>query len=194
MDKFFIAMLIFIFMAVAGANWFKTDQCSVRWEGEINDAFRTMVEQDLAKDCPVLRVDLNSPGGEVINTLQITHEMREAKTHTIIEIHGGAEIASGATFIMANGSRGHRFARVNSLALVHGIQIGSIMGSACAEGDNETDMGKGIGQLRKVMATEYAIATGKLYSETFNWMACNNTQAGGGELLVSLGIADHVED
>jgi len=151
---------------------------------------------DKAKDCKVLRVDMLSPGGSVIHTLEIVHELRKAEqAGLIVEIHGESIIASGATLVLAAGSRGSRFVRGNSLALVHGVQTFSMFGQSCKEYsmDPQEDSDKAINKLIVLLANEYAALSGKSVEETYKWLECDNTQAGFGELLVKLGLADHVE-
>ena len=178
---------------------FGPNPCVTRWEGMIQADFVQQVRDDLSKaqGCKVLRVELLSPGGSVIHTLEAVHAMREAEaTGLIIEIHGGALIASGATFVLGAGSRGHRYARRFSLALVHGVQRASMFSQACYEFNPEakSDEDKITNHLIQMLIQEYALITGKSLGEISEWLKCGNSQIGYGTMLVKLGIADHDEE
>jgi ATP-dependent protease ClpP protease subunit len=190
-------LAVFLYVSTFAGVWSRS--CDVRWEGGIDAMFLQQVRTDLdnSKGCKVLRVELLSPGGSVVHTLEVVHAMREAeKDGLIIEIHGGALIASGATFVLAAGSRSLRYVRGKSLTLVHGLQSGGMFGSKCVEYTPEPkdDSEKAINVLTKLMVQEYSELSGKSVDEVSKWLKCDNTQAGFGELLVQLGLADHVEE
>lgn len=194
-----ITLMLALFASSIGAIGLGNKNCEAKWEGSIDAEMLQQVRSDLdkASGCKVLRVDLLSPGGSVFHTLEIIHDLRKAEqAGLVVEIHGGAVVASGATFVLAAGSRGMRFVRGNSLALVHGIQSRSMFGQTCSEfvADPKTDEEKMINKLLVLMANEYAALSGKPVEETFKWLKCDNTQAGFGDLLVKLGLADHVEE
>jgi ATP-dependent Clp protease protease subunit len=169
--------------------------CSVRWEGDVDGALLAKVRLDIAaaEDCTVLRVDLNTSGGSVPVGIEIIREMEKAQNEDlIIEMHGGAVVASMGTFIMAAGSPGHRTAYRHAFVVVHGIQE---QGGACyyPTVPPTTEQEK-VGAVLVENLTQLLVRhTGQPASVVRTWFQCDNAQYGDGWLLLKLGMADKVE-
>ena len=186
-----------LILAITGLIWLaRAPQCEVEWTGFIGPDMAEQVRRDLeaAKSCDVLRVSLFSPGGSVFDTLRITGFMENAKEQgLIIEVHGHTLIASGATFVLAAGSAGHRRVAEGTVVLVHGIQAGWY-GCIDYKPNPETEDQKLLNVIYERMVIEYSKLSGKPIKETWGWLVCSNAQAGDGHLLVNLGLADRVEE
>ena len=173
--------------------------CTVSWAGSIDDRFEAAAKGDLAtaeKVCSKFTVRIQSGGGGVFNTLEIVKAMRDARHRgLLIETRGESLVASGATFLLAAGSPGYRHVRLQGLYLVHGIQRVSWGSQTCVDSVPKptTDDQWVENHVIKLMATEYALLSGKPVRETVQWLRCNNTQVGNGELMVRLGLADVVD-
>ena len=196
MRSFFIALAL-LFTVSCGTLLSDQDVCKADWNGAIDSAFLTKVKADLkkGKSCEKFVVTLYSPGGSVFDTLEVVREMEEAKKYQIVEVHGRTWVASGATFILGSGTKGHRFVHKRTVGLLHGIQLSNGWESQCGELKESplTDNDKLLNALILTLIMEYADAAGKSLEEVFSWLECNNTQIGPGEMFVKLGLADHVE-
>jgi len=171
--------------------------CSIELTGELSEAMlfyvRNIVRQ--SGDCAFLNVEIFSPGGSVALAVEISQELRRAKTSgLIVRTVGRSFVASGATLLLSAGSLGHRYISENSLVLVHGIQTQtSVFGPMkCVDRDLEStsEDGKLLNQAILLVAVEYSINTGKPLAKTLGWLARDNSQVGNGKLAIKLGLAD----
>jgi len=175
---------------------------TVRWEGETDLDMLKQVRSDLdiPKDSKVktLYVNLLSPGGPVVTSLEIARLVREAhdKNGLTVEIHASALCASGCTFVLASGTPGSRYIAQYTLFLVHSIQAGGGWGPAvCVEHSDEAksqeDKARNI--LLDIMRDSYVRYTKTDPATAEKWLTCGNEQVGQGDLAVTLGFADKVE-
>jgi len=185
---------------VSWATWaVVSNGCSASWTGSIDDRFEESAKADIQKAelyCDKLVVDIHSPGGGVFSTLEVVKAMKDARNRgLLIETRGQGIVASGATFLLGAGSPGYRHVRGRGLHLVHGIQRASWLGQSCVDlvWSPNSDDGWIENHIIKLLATEYALLTGKPVRETLQWLKCKNTQVGNGELMVRLGLADVVD-
>lgn len=198
MKKLFCSLMASLMLFGCSLIPIRSGTCDVRWTGEIDNDFYKQAVQDLdnAKRCSVLRVELSSPGGSVVTTLDTVYAMRKAqKAGLVIEIHGGAMVASGATLLVGAGSHGRRFVRDNSFSLVHGVQTANMFQQKCEEynPDASTEGEKSLNHFIVILVREYSVLSGKSIEEVSTWLRCDNSQIGFGALMVKLGLADHVE-
>ncbi len=166
---------------------------SVRWEGgtdlDMLKQARTDLE-DAKRDTKIktLRVDLTSPGGPVLTSLEIARLVRDASDGgLIVEFHAVALCASGCTFVLAAGTPGHRYISKWALFLVHPPQ-----GQGCIEhaDDAKTQEDKINNVMFDLMRDSYVRYTGQPPAEVEIWLTCGHEQAGNGTLAVTLHIAD----
>lgn len=154
------------------------------------------VREDVAKAkeaaCETLFVELLSPGGPVVTSIEISQVIRRARKDINIEIHARSFIASGATVVVSAGTKSKRYITQNAFVLVHGPQSedGCKAYTSAPKNDNE----KALNQFIVQLAQEYSINTGKPFAETLKWLACDNTQIGDENLAIKLGLVDHIED
>lgn len=172
----------------------------VTWEGEINEEFMRSARRDLrtATDgkYKVLKVTLNSPGGSVIESLEIARLIRNTSDRgLIVEIHGVALIASGATWVIAAGTPGSRFISRWALVLMHPPQRGGMFGRSCVSYVTPavTEDDKIANAILDLMRDHMVRYTNKDVKEIERWLTCGNEQAGDGTLAVTLGLVDAVE-
>ena len=159
---------------------------------------RTVADFRHAEGCKVFRIDLNSPGGEVVAGIDLIRQIEKAREQgQIVEFHGGGLVASMATIVIAAGSPGHRYVYLYALVVVHGVQVseGPFGGRECffPVAPLTTERDKIGSALIDTMATLMSKYTGKPVEVTKSWMKCGNEQYGNGLLLVRLGLADHLE-
>ena len=176
--------------------------CKAWWTGEINDEFveqaRADFERVQANGCEKVTIALNSPGGYVVAGLETIRLMREAQAGgLIVEVYGGALVASMAVVVMAAGSPGHRIANDHTLVIVHGprqretpfepMRCLGLVPNPTGEND------KILNQIIATMTAVLVETTGRPWAEVSTWFACGQEQVGDGSLLVSLGIADALQ-
>ena len=174
--------------------------CEVRWEDEIASTFTVKVREDLEKakaaKCKKLVIWLLSPGGSVVHTFETVRLMEQAKKHNLIlEVHGNTFVASGATFVLAAGSRGYRFIDTNAIYLIHPPRRGGMFQEpTCLElketPKNEDDAV--VNELVKAMARWYSKLSRKSYEEALSWIKCG-TWATGAKVAIARGLADREE-
>lgn len=205
------ALLAMVLLPLSAYGWrtpasesLPDDQVRVtRWDGEVNDDFLKAVRSDIeASTSPgskvkVLKVGLMSPGGSVITGLEVVRLMREAEAKGLrIEIRASSLCASMCTFVIAAGSPGYRFTTKQTLVLVHPPQIASLFSASCINyAEKPKDQTERVSDaLLDIMVEEYIMLTGKDRATVEDWLTCGNEQAGNGTLLVSLNMADRVEE
>lgn len=196
-----ILTLLLLSSACSGLYATYSDRlCKVEWQGEVNAAMVQQVKVDLARfefyRCSTARIYVFSPGGFVVDGLEILRLMEHARQRMILETHGGSIAASMATFVLAAGSPGHRYTWRHTLTLIHGpkTQTGFDEFACLAIIANPTTENEKLGnQIVRTMAAVYAELTGNPLSVTTGWLECGKEQAGDGYLLVKLGIADYIE-
>jgi len=174
------------------------------WQGQVDESFTAKVVSDIAKaereHLKKLIVDLNSPGGGVLDVIDITRMMHAAEDRgLIIEVHAHGICASGCTFILGAGSKGYRYVTRQTLVLIHPIQTRDFFGPpTCLDFDmakvgKDTVDGKAVSLLLSWMREEYMRDTGRGKAETTKWLMCGKEQVGDGSLFIKLGLADKVE-
>lgn len=193
-----------IILGILAIVYFSLDSassvCSVTWSGSTDEAMLTQVKRDIeaAKGtCPKLKVEFRSSGGPVYTVMEITRTIRNARaTGLDIEIHGGSVIISGGTFVLGAGSPGMRYIYRNSAVLIHGLQKGSWLSQSCVDWVDlpSTEEEKLDNTFIMQAAQDYADSSGQSIATTKSWLRCKNAQAGDGQLLITLGLADHVEN
>jgi ATP-dependent protease ClpP protease subunit len=174
--------------------------CETRWEDEIGSTFVEKVRGDLgkAKDakCKKLTIRLLSPGGSVILTFEAVRLMTQAKKEgLVLEIHGDTLVASGATFVLAAGSRGYRFIDRNAVYFIHPPRRGGMFTEPKCVGlkDAPKDEDEGIDNVIVIqMAKWYQKLSGKSYEEALSWVKCG-TWASGSKVAIVRGLADREE-
>lgn len=203
MRKFLVALLVVAVTALTSVGvWYilpNKTACQTSWIGETDRSFMEKVKQDLKaakqEHCKMLKIDLLSPGGSVIFMMEIVKDIRRAeKDGLIVEIHASSLNASAATFILASGSKGHRFISKHTITLVHppsrGYEAGCINWiKEPLSVDSKID-----NQVLNEMAQLYSELTGHPLKETRLWITCGKEYVGGADVLVKLGIADKVTE
>jgi hypothetical protein len=190
-----IKLALFAFAVFAGLLlWQSSHRCEAEWTGFIGMELRQQAQNDLeaASGCDVLVVSLYSPGGSVFDTLEMVRLLEQTKRNgLVVEVRGHTLIASGATFLLAAGSPGHRYVEPETLVLIHGIQVGWY---GCKEhvNDPKEEFDKFFNVMYERLVVEYSRLSGRPIRETWGWLECGNAQAGNGWLLKNLGLADHV--
>ena len=113
----------------------------------------------------------------------------------VVETRAEGWCASACTFIIASGTKGNRTIDPYTFTLVHPIQRGGMFGSSCVEHVKEPkEANDKAGNATLDLARDiYMKATGKDKATVEKWLTCGNEQAGQGQLLVDLGMADRVE-
>lgn len=171
-------------------------ECSAYWFGEVDVALVRQVREDLSRaitaKCPTFYVELHSPGGSVVQGFEIIRFMREAKQHgLIIEMHGGAVVASMAVPILASASKGHRYAELNTLTVIHSMTKGYV----CVEytPNPKTEDEAVTNQLIRTFAAIFADATGEHPDRYLPWFTCGFFLVGNAELLKALKLIDHID-
>src|SRR3990167_3086004 len=206
--------LAFCFIMVSGASFAITDMfnketipaptCRLEMIGQTDEPMlmktRQAVANAITSKCPILVVELFSPGGPVYSSVEISQELRRAKGRGIIvQTIGRSFVASGATLVLAAGSPGYREIARNALVLTHGVQVSNRPFSSsmiCKDliPDPQTEDDKFHNQIITQIATELSITTGKPLREVLPWFCCDNTQVGDGTLAIKLGLADRIVD
>ncbi len=177
------------------------DTMVVRWEGESDIDMLRQVERNLnmatTEGYRVLRVDLTSPGGPIITSMEIARQIRRAVDNgLIVEIHARVIVASGGTFILAAGSPGRRFVAEGTLVVMHGLQSNGFMTPLhCVEPpDNpQTEREKVLKTLTDEMVKAFSRYTRRSPDEVRGWLKCGQERAGSAALAVELGLADRQE-
>jgi ATP-dependent protease ClpP protease subunit len=162
--------------------------------GETLGKVRQAVDRAVASECEALQVEIFSPGGGAFESIEVAQTLRRARHKLRIETIGRSQVVSGATFILASGSPGHRYIEENAVFMVHGVQVGNYFTSECKgvtlPAETETD--KYINRLIEALAQEYSNATGVPLEETEAWLICGNESVGGGQLAIDMGLADRL--
>lgn len=176
--------------------WKDPNLCKAWWLTEINQAFVAKVKADLTRvqenGCKVIQVEVFSPGGSVVSTFEVVRLMQEARQKgLIIETYGRAMVASGATFVLAAGTPGHRYVGRHTFVLIHAPKRGWGVVECITYVENPTTEDAKIENIIiDKMAEIYSELSGRPFSATKTWVTCGQEQAGGGELLIRLGLAD----
>ena len=175
----------------------------VTWMGETDLDMLKQVQQDIAdakaQGAYQLNVTLLSPGGPVFAAFEIAEVMQKAEASGLqIEVHAQTLCASGCTFVLGAGSKGHRYMNQESLFLVHPPQQQASMMEppSCVQWPDENSQtvdDKANRQVLMIMAEYYSKFTGRPLAETKKWVTCGNEQVGEGDLAVKLGFADLVD-
>lgn len=189
--------LILLLSGCTGLSAFLTKHpiaCSARWTGEIDEAFAEKANQDIAAaigiKCEILFVALYSPGGSVVDGLEVVRLMRAAQDKIIIAVHGGGMVASMATMVLAAGTPGYRTIDPNTFTLIHAMR--KYTGECVSVNAGPTEAEKIDNQIIYVMASVMAELTGQSVNVTMDWLKCDNSQVGNGKMLVDMGFADRV--
>jgi len=156
---------------------------------------RTDIEYATAKDSKikVLKFYLLSGGGPVITSLEIARTIRKASDAGLaVEIHAEGLCASGCTWVLASGTPGHRYITRSALFLVHPIQSNGTCIAYVEKAKTEDE--KITNALLHIARDAYAKYTKRPPAEVEDWLSCGQERAGGGDLAVSLGMADKLED
>ncbi len=173
---------------------------SVLWEGLTDLDMLHQVRLDLARareEKKTLSVTLLSPGGPIITSIEIGRQIWLARQKgQVVEIHGVGLVASGATLVLASGTKGKRFISEHALVVVHPIQSRGFMSSQCVTfSEQPKDEGERVANaIMVIMRNVYMKFTEKSQGEVEKWLTCGNEQAGGGALAVTLGMADAVRE
>ena len=176
--------------------------CKAWWSGEINDEFAEKVRADFDRvrgnGCEKVTIALSSPGGYVVAGLETIRLMREAQGQgLVVEVHGGALVASMAVVVLAAGTPGHRYTNEHTLVIVHGPRQQETLFeparclSTVPNPKDEND--KILNQIINTMTAVLVETTGRSWVEVSDWFACGKEQVGDGSLLVHLGIADALQ-
>lgn len=174
----------------------------VLWEGACDLEFMQKARTDIKdaqanKDVKTLKVTVISPGGPVITCLETARLMRKAHRMGLkVEVHATALCASGCTFILAAGSPGSRFITREAFFLVHPPQSGGGYTPECVKYVKEpkTVEDKIKNTLLNQLRDAYVAYTGQPSALVETWLTCDKEIVGGGELAVSMKIADKLED
>lgn len=169
--------------------------CSARWTGEIDEQFVERAQKDIDAaievSCQILFVALYSPGGSVVDGLEVVRMMRAAQHNLIIAVHGGGMVASMATVVLAAGTPGYRTIDPDTFTLVHGMK--KYNGECVVPVPNPAAEHEKIdNQIVYVMAHVLAELTGQGINVTLDWLKCDNSLVGNGFMLVQMGFADKV--
>ena len=213
MKKFLSVLLACLFLVspVAAGEWKTTppqaqvsqveDRLEVMWEGETDLDMLKQVRIDINRAIidkkKVLAVTLLSSGGPVITSLEIARQIKLAREKgLIVEIHGIALIASGATFVLSAGTPGRRSISKYTFFLVHPPQGSNYGGATCLNVVPEPKdvVDKAINAILRIMRDMYMEFTKKSQEEVEKWLTCGNEIVGSGELALSLGMADEVRE
>lgn len=142
-----------------------------------------------------LRITISSPGGSALGGLEIGKIIRDASDNGIVvQIKAEILCASACTFVLASGTPGYRYVTSQTLILVHGLQSNDSMTLSCHDYKQmpTTQDDKIANVILDMIHKLYSRLTGKSLEVVRTWTICGNEQAGGGELAVKLGLADHV--
>lgn len=213
--KKLLAVLLLAAVAVVpmGASLFRSEK-TVTWEGSTDIEMLHQAQADL-KDLQAgdkIVINLVSPGGPVITSLEIARLVRNtANRGVIVEIHGNTIIASGATFVFAAGSKGYRYMTKPTLFLVHPIQVGGGFGPPmCVDrkwaqensaSEQVREKAAGLTQEQKIilmlineMEESYMASLGQTRANVQAWLVCGDERVGNAKLAVEMGFADKIED
>lgn len=146
----------------------------------------------------VLRVDINSPGGNAVLGADIARWLRKlSDEHKIrVEIHAHGICASMCTVLLASGTPGARYIQKHTFFLVHPVQRQSMFSSSCVEHkDDAKDVSDKAGNvILEIMRDLYVEYTGQTVKEVESWVSCGSERVGQGKLAVQMKIADKVEE
>ena len=176
--------------------------CETKWVGEIDFSFAKQVREDIKKaeenHCKKLTATLYSPGGSVIQGLDVVSAIRGAKKRGMtIAIRGETLVASMAVDVMAAGSKGERVIEKRTIVLIHPMTRGSMFSApVCVTYvPNPTDEDQAITNVMVMtMAQDLAESSGKPVKEVLKWFECGKWITGNGNELVKLGLVDRLED
>lgn len=200
-----LSILVLVFLSFSLNAWemhpsTNDETRSVRWEGQTDFAMLAQVRSDLesARQAKLkkLEVELISPGGPVLSSLEIARLVRNASDKgLVVEFHAVALCASGCTFVLASGTPGHRFINKGTLFLVHSMQEGDEKKLSCVAHVDfpVTQNEKATNVLFDLMRDAYVKYTGQSPAEVENWLTCGDERVGPGQLAVTLHIADATE-
>ncbi len=146
----------------------------------------------------VLKVDINSPGGNAVLGADIARWLRKLSDERKIrvEIHAHGVCASMCTVLLASGTPGARYIQKHTFFLVHPVQRMSLFGSSCVEHkEKATAVEEKAGNtILEIMRDLYVEFTGQPVHEVESWVSCGSERVGQGKLAVQMKIADKVED
>ena len=199
-----IAFALFVGLVIVVSIWWflpSNAPFTTRWEGGIDQDFLRQVRQDIDlawKGYKYLKVDLISPGGGVLETLETARIIHQAvHKGLVVEIHGTAIVASGGTFILAAGTPGRRYITKGTLVLIHPPQVGGGFFAPPTCGawteNPRTELEKILNVALVLMQNAYSEYTGRDVIETRRWLTCGQEQVGDGTLAITLGLADALE-
>lgn len=161
------------------------------------DEVRKQLAEVDKKGLKRVEIGITSPGGEAISGFTIARLIRKMSNRgVIVEIHASGLCASACTWILASGTPGYRYIDKYTFVLVHPVQNFKNGEMSCMKPvADPKDVEDRINNLYLALARElYMEFTGHSQKTVDEWMTCGREQVGKGQLLVSLGIADKLDD
>ncbi len=195
--KYFLGCVLLLFVTSSVAEEVKRFRIDGVIQPSTIDDVRKVIDEVETKQLKKVVLGIISPGGEAISGFTVARMLRKLSNKgVIVEIHAFGLCASACTWILASGTPGYRFVDKYTFVLIHPVQNMKNGEMSCMSTikDPKTVEDR-INNLYLQIAKElYMEFTGHAAKTVEEWMTCGREQAGEGQLLITLGMADKLDD
>ncbi len=195
--KYFLGLILCLVVSSSNAQDVKQMRIDGVISKEVLDDVRKAVAEVEKNKMKKLEVGITSQGGDAIAGFTISRVLRKlSNTGVIVEIHASGLCASACTWILASGTPGYRFVDKYTFILVHPVQSYRNGEVSCVTMKNPPkNVDDRVDNNYLIIARDlYMEFTGHSKETVEAWLTCGREQVGEGQLAVTLGLADKLDD